>query len=85
MPERVEAVLEWLVPAAIGAVFTTLGLLKVYGWTKGIVGGGGKPASCRLLGRCPSWSKQVNITVIVLFLAVGAVNLGICFVTLLKR
>jgi hypothetical protein len=84
-PDHMEAVLDWLLTAVIGSVFTTFGLLKVYGWKKGIVGGGGKPASCRLLGRCPSWSKQVNIAFIVFFLGVGVVNLGICLVTLLKR
>jgi len=82
VPERVGS---WLVPATIGAIFTTMGLLKVYGWKKGIVGGGGKPVSCRLLGRCPSWSKQLNIALIMVFLGVGIVNLGICFITLLKQ
>lgn len=80
-----EGVVAWLAPAMVGVLFTTLGLLKVYGWKKGIVGGAGKAASCRLLGRCPSWSKQVNIGFMVLFLGVGVVNLGICLVTLLER
>ncbi len=42
---------DWLPLTAVGATFTTFGFLKVYGWKRGIVGGGGKPASCRLLGR----------------------------------
>jgi hypothetical protein len=85
MTERAGALVEWLPPAMAGLVFTTLGFLKVYGWKKGIVGGGGKSATCRLFGRCPSWSKQFNITVIVIFFGIGIVNLGICFVALLKR
>jgi len=75
---------DWLPPLAVGLPFTTLGLLKVYGFRKGIIGGGGKPASCRLLGRCPSWSKQINILLIALFLAIGLVNLGIFLRFLLK-
>jgi hypothetical protein len=63
--------------ALVGIMFTTLGLLKVYGWKKGFVGGGGKPVSCRLLGRCPSWSKQINFSMIVLFLGIGLWNLGL--------
>jgi hypothetical protein len=84
IPAGVAAISDWLTPAIIGVTFTTLGLLKVYGWKKGIIGGGGKPASCRLLGRCPSWSKQINITFIALFLGVGVTFLGIFFMELLK-
>jgi hypothetical protein len=79
------AISDWLPPAAVGVTFTALGLLKVYGFKKGIVGGGGKPATCRLLGRCPSWSKQLNVVIIVLFLGIGLVNLGILLTVLLKR
>ena len=75
---------EWFPNAAAGITFLSLGLFKIYGWHRGIVGGGGKPASCRLMGRCPSWSRQVNIGVIVLFLTVGVVNLGILLSVLLK-
>lgn len=85
IPERVEAALDWLVPAMLGVVFTTLGLFKVYGWKKGIVGGGDKPASCRLLGRCPSWSKQLNMVVMTVFLGIGVVNIGLCLVVLLGQ
>lgn len=69
----------------VGVTFTTLGLLKIYGWKNGIVGGGGKPASCRLLGRCPSWSKRMNIIVIALFLGIGIANLCALLTVLLKR
>ncbi len=67
-----------------GTAFTTLGLLKVYGLTKGIVGGGGKPAKCRLLGTCPSWSKQLNYAVIAMFLGIGITYLGILLRLYLK-
>jgi hypothetical protein len=30
---------QWLVPALVGATFTSLGLLKLYGLSKGTVGG----------------------------------------------
>jgi hypothetical protein len=74
---------EWLPNALVGITFTTLGLLKVYGWRRGILGGRGQPIACRLLGRCPSWSKPVNLGVIVLWLALGLINLGyvlsLCF------
>jgi hypothetical protein len=85
LAQGTQKVLDWLLPAIAGAVFTTLGLLKVYGWQKGIVGGGGKPTACRLLGRCPSWSNQLNIAVITVFLSIGAVSLGLSLVVLLKR
>lgn len=75
---------DWFPLAAVGGTFTTLGLLKVYGFSKGIVGGGGRPATCRLLGRCPSWSKQLNWAMTALFLGIGLVNLGILLALLLK-
>lgn len=76
---------EWLPPAVVGITFTTMGCLKVFGWTKGIVGGGGKSVACRLYGRCPSWSKQVNIAFIVLLFAIGLWNLGLLVNVLLKQ
>jgi hypothetical protein len=76
---------DWLPPASVGIAFTTLGFVKIYGWKKGIIGGGGKPASCRLLGRCPSWSKQFNIAFIALFLAIGFGNLAFLLFVLLKQ
>lgn len=68
---------DWFPPLAAGITFLTLGLCKVYGWRKGIVGGGGKSAACRLSGRCPSWSTPFNMAFIVILLTVGAVNLGL--------
>ncbi len=76
---------DWFPNALVGTAFVSLGLLKIYGWRKGIVGGGGQPVSCRLLGRCPSWNKPVNLGVIILFLAIGLVNFGILVKALLRH
>ena len=76
---------DWFPNALAGVTFVSLGLIKIYGWRKGIIGGGGKPVSCRLMGRCPSWSKPVNIGVIILFLVIGIVNLGILVFALSKK
>ena len=76
---------DWLPLAAVGVTFTTFGFLKVYGWKKGIVGGGGQPASCRLLCRCPSWSIQFNLAFIVLLFAIGLGNLGFLLAVLLRE
>jgi hypothetical protein len=78
------ALSDWLPLAAVGVTFTTVGLLKVYGFRKGIVGGGGRPASCRLLGSCPSWSRQLNVIMVVLFLGIGLSCLGVLLTLLLK-
>jgi len=79
------ALSDWLPPAGVGGAFTTLGLLKVYGFRKGIVGGGGKPMACRLFGRCPTWSKQLNIAVVAIFLGIGLVNLAFLLLVLIRR
>ena len=78
------ALSDWLPLAAVGVTFTTVGLLKVYGFKKGIVGGGGRPASCRLLGSCPSWSRRLNVIMVVLFLGIGLSCLGVLLALLLK-
>ncbi len=68
---------DWFPLLMIGSVFTTFGLLKVYGFRHNIVGGGNKPYSCRLLGSCPTWSKQMNVVVTALFLVIGLSALSI--------
>jgi hypothetical protein len=78
------AIPDWFPPAVVGGTFTTLGLLKVYGIRKGIVGGGGKPASCRLLGSCPSWGKRLNILFALVPLSIGFSCLGILLTILSK-
>ncbi len=79
-----DTVIQILPLASVGATFTALGFLKLYGLKKGIVGGGGKPFACRLMGSCPSWSKSLNFVITLMFLAIGVVNLGILLVLLLK-
>lgn len=66
---------DWLPPAVVGVTFLTVALLKVYGFRRGVVGGGGKPAMCRLLGRCPSWSLGANYAMVILFFGIGVGNL----------
>ena len=68
---------DWFPPAVVGATFTAIGVLKVYGLRKGIVGGGGKSAACGLLGRCPAWSKTLHTVLVLFFLGAGLVNLAI--------
>lgn len=42
--------LNWFIPCLIGVQFTVLGLLKIYGLWRGVVGGAGKPFATRLCG-----------------------------------
>jgi hypothetical protein len=42
--------INWFIPAFIGVQFTVIGLLKLYGLRKGIVGGADKPFFTRLCG-----------------------------------
>jgi hypothetical protein len=41
---------DWLIPASIGAMFTLIGSLKLYGLWKGVVAGADKPFVTRLCG-----------------------------------
>jgi hypothetical protein len=41
---------DWFVPALIGVQFTLLGSLKLYGLSRGIVGGADKPLVTKLCG-----------------------------------
>jgi hypothetical protein len=41
---------DWFIPALLGVQFTLLGLLKLYGLWKGVVGGADKPFVTRLCG-----------------------------------
>ena len=68
---------DWFPLLLIGTVFTTVGLLKFYGFRRHIVGGGGKPYSCRLFGTCPTWSADVNLIVRAIFLVIGLLALAI--------
>jgi hypothetical protein len=40
----------WLPPAAVGLTFTLMGALKLFGFSKGIVGGHEKPFVVQLCG-----------------------------------
>jgi hypothetical protein len=66
---------DWFPPAFVGVTFTVMGTLKVIGLRRGVVGGGDKPYGHRLMGFCPTWSRNVNRAVLFVFLAVGLLNL----------
>ena len=68
---------DWFPLLSIGVTFTTLGLLKVYGFKHNIVGGGGKPWGTRLRGSCPTWGKHLNVTMTVLWFVIGLSSLSI--------
>ena len=40
----------WVVPGLIGVTFTLLGSMKLYGLSKGVVGGADKPFVTQLCG-----------------------------------
>jgi hypothetical protein len=42
--------INWFVPGFVGASFTHLGCLKLYGFGRGIVGGHDKPIAQQLCG-----------------------------------
>lgn len=41
---------DWFIPALIGTTFTLLGSLKLFGLSRGIVGGANKPFMTKLCG-----------------------------------
>ncbi len=68
---------EWLPPTTVGLIFCLLGVMKLYGQSRGIVGGGDKPFRQRLLaGSCPTWSRPVNLAMPYVFLGLNLLNLG---------
>ena len=70
---------------SVGLPFTVLGILKVYGLSRGVVGGREKPMACRLMGSCPSWSRGVNVLVTLVFCAIGIGNLSAALALLFAR
>jgi hypothetical protein len=68
---------DWFPLLMIGSVFTTVGLLKLHALRHNIVGGGDKSFSCRLRGTCPTWSGQMNVLVMLIFLVIGFLAFGI--------
>jgi protein involved in ribonucleotide reduction len=67
---------DWFPPAVVGVAFTFLASLKFYGMSRGVVGGGHKPWTQKCIGSCPTWSRQANIGIVVLFLVVGLASLA---------
>lgn len=68
---------DWFPLLMIGSAFTTVGLLKVHALRHTIVGGGGKSFSRRLRGTCPTWSKQMNVMAMLIFLVPGLLAFAI--------
>ena len=67
---------DWFPPALVGITFTSFAAVKLYGMSRGVVGGGGKPWRQRCLGSCPTWSRQANVGFVILFLIIGLANLA---------
>jgi hypothetical protein len=44
------SIADWLPPAVVGTTFTLLGVLKLYGLARGVVGGANKPFITKLCG-----------------------------------
>jgi hypothetical protein len=72
----VPALPNWFPPALVGITFTCFAAITLYGMSRGVVGGGGKPWQQRCLGSCPTWSRQKNVGLVVLFLVIGLANLA---------
>ena len=79
------ALIESLPLIAVGVPFTAIGVLKIYGRWKGIVGGGGRPMSYRLMGSCPTWTRHVNLIMTWLFFVIGIVMLGLAALTIFGK
>jgi len=41
---------DWFIPALVGVTFTLLGSVKLYGFSRGVVGGKDKPVKEQLCG-----------------------------------
>ncbi len=77
---------EWFPSALTGLALSTLGVAKLYGRSRGIVGGADKPWRQRfLVGSCPTWSRPVNLIVPYVFLGLGLAYLGYLAWLLLSR
>jgi hypothetical protein len=44
------SVIDWFVPVLVGLMFTLMGSLKLYGVSRGVVGGADKPFVTQLCG-----------------------------------
>lgn len=68
---------DWFPLALPGSMLTLIGVLKLWGLRRGIVGGADKPLVQRLCGTCPTWeSRSLRLGFPLLFLAIGLGELG---------
>jgi len=74
---RTLSLIHYSIPGIIGLIFLTFGILKIYGYNKGIIGGGGKHFSDRCMGSCPTWSKGTNRFLKYALLSTGFVLLAV--------
>ena len=73
----------WFTPAVLGVTFTTIGLLKIYGLCRGVIGGRNKPFFQYAIGTCPTWmgrtwrGRVLRYGLPFVFLGVGLWNWGV--------
>jgi len=71
-------VVDWLLPAAVGVTFTLLGSLRLWGLSRGIVGGADKPVVPQHCGTSPTWeSRSLRLGLPSLLLGLGGSPLGL--------
>jgi len=69
---------DWFPALFVGIFFTAFGLLKLYGLSRGIEGGAGKPFRQKLLGTCPGWqSRTLRLGFPLLLLGIGLFSLAV--------
>jgi hypothetical protein len=72
----------WFSNAVVGGVFTLVGVVKIYGLCRGIIGGRDKPFFQYACGTCPTWmgrtwrGRILRYGLPFLFLGIGIFNLG---------
>jgi hypothetical protein len=77
---------DWFGPSLAALVFLTLGVLKLVGLRRGLVGGRDKPLLQYVCGTCPAWrGGPAWVTLPLVLLAVGIVNLGLAVMALRGR
>ena len=68
---------DWFPLLAVGTTFTFLGVAKMYGALRGIVGGCDKKFGEKLCGTCPEWKNPLlRLGFPFLFLAIGLAELS---------
>jgi hypothetical protein len=72
----------WFSYALLGSVFTLVGVVKIYGLCRGVIGGRDKPFAQYACGTCPTWvgcgwkGRILRYGMPFLFLGIGIWNLA---------